>query len=94
MLRTVGTPAFFAPEMCEGRPFSARGADLWALGVCLYIFLFGAHSHPLPRGCIRLHLLYTLHWQTGHHCCLSKPFCCSCGACMHTFKALLSALTG
>lgn len=45
MLRTVGTPAFFTPEMCAGKPFSARGADLWALGVCLYIFVFGAH-HP------------------------------------------------
>lgn len=41
MLRTVGTPAFFTPEMCEGRPYSARQADVWALGVCLYIFVFG-----------------------------------------------------
>ena len=52
MLRTVGTPAFFAPEMCEGRPFSARGADLWALGVCLYIFVFGARVLLLPPGCM------------------------------------------
>ncbi|CAL8468719.1 g8259 [Coccomyxa elongata] len=41
VLRTVGTPAFFTPEMCRGGPFSARAADLWALGVCLYIFVFG-----------------------------------------------------
>lgn len=52
VLRTVGTPAFFTPEMCRGGPFSARAADLWALGVCLYIFVFGAAppllSLPLP----------------------------------------------
>ena len=41
MIRTVGTPAFFSPEMCDGRPYSARAADVWALGICLYIFVFG-----------------------------------------------------
>lgn len=46
VLRTVGTPAFFTPEMCRGGPFSARAADLWALGVCLYIFVFGAALPP------------------------------------------------
>ncbi|CAK0780807.1 hypothetical protein CVIRNUC_005182 [Coccomyxa viridis] len=42
MIRTVGTPAFFSPEMCDGRPYSARSADVWALGISLYIFVFGA----------------------------------------------------
>ena len=41
MIRTVGTPAFFSPEMCDGRPYSARSADVWALGISLYIFVFG-----------------------------------------------------
>ena len=41
MVRTVGTPAFFSPEMCDGRPYSARSADVWALGISLYIFIFG-----------------------------------------------------
>ena len=41
MIRTVGTPAFFSPEMCDGRPYSARSADVWALGISLYIFIFG-----------------------------------------------------
>ena len=44
MIRTVGTPAFFSPEMCDGRPYSARAADVWALGICLYIFVFGKMS--------------------------------------------------
>ena len=39
---SAGTPAFFTPEMCGGRPFSGRAADLWALGVCLYLFVYGA----------------------------------------------------
>jgi serine/threonine protein kinase len=47
-LRTVGTPAFFTPEMCRGGPFSLRAADLWALGVCLYIFVFGTGLPLFP----------------------------------------------
>ena len=51
MIRTVGTPAFFSPEMCDGRPYSARGADVWALGVCLYIFVFGEKALPACARC-------------------------------------------
>ena len=40
--RTAGTPAFMAPEMCGGQAYQGRTADLWALGVCLYMFVFGA----------------------------------------------------
>ena len=39
--RTAGTPAFMAPEMCGGQPYQARLADVWALGVSLYMFVFG-----------------------------------------------------
>lgn len=39
--RTAGTPAFMAPEMCSGEPYHARLADVWALGVCLYMSIFG-----------------------------------------------------
>lgn len=39
--RSAGTPAFMAPEMCTGEPYHARLADVWALGVCLYMFIFG-----------------------------------------------------
>ena len=50
--RTTGTPAFMAPEMCEGESYHARMADVWALGVCLYMFIFGevlvAHE-PRPN---------------------------------------------
>ena len=54
MIRTVGTPAFFSPEMCDGRPYSARSADVWALGISLYIFVFGELfceflPAPIPR---------------------------------------------
>ena len=40
----AGTPAFFMPEMCSGQLFSGRAADRWALGVCLYLFVYGALS--------------------------------------------------
>ena len=40
----AGTPAFFTPEMCSGQLFSGRAADRWALGVCLYLFVYGALS--------------------------------------------------
>ena len=42
---TAGTPAFFAPEMCGddktgSKLYSGRAADLWALGVCLHMWIF------------------------------------------------------
>ena len=39
--RTAGTPAFMAPEMCGGDAYQARIADVWALGISLYMFVFG-----------------------------------------------------
>lgn len=42
---TKGTPAFMAPECLDPRTpitgFDARAADVWALGVTLYCFLYG-----------------------------------------------------
>lgn len=40
-VRTMGTPAFLAPEMCEGQPYHGEVADIWALGICLYMFVYG-----------------------------------------------------
>jgi len=40
--KTEGTWAFWSPEMCEGgKAFSGYAADMWAAGVCLYIFCTG-----------------------------------------------------
>jgi serine/threonine protein kinase len=40
--RTEGTWCFWSPEMCEGsHAFSGYAADMWAAGVCLYIFVTG-----------------------------------------------------
>lgn len=41
--KTEGTYAFWAPEMCQGdgHAFSLYAADMWAAGVCLYIFVTG-----------------------------------------------------
>lgn len=40
--KTEGTYAFWSPEMCQGgKAFSGYAADLWAAGVCLYIFVTG-----------------------------------------------------
>lgn len=43
MTKTEGTWAFWSPEMCDGsgKAFSGYAADLWAAGVCLYIFVTG-----------------------------------------------------
>uniref|UniRef100_A0A7R9V3Y9 Protein kinase domain-containing protein n=1 Tax=Chlamydomonas euryale TaxID=1486919 RepID=A0A7R9V3Y9_9CHLO len=38
---STGTPAFMAPEMCHGKPYNGFCGDMWALGVCLYMFVFG-----------------------------------------------------
>lgn len=39
--RTLGTPAYLAPEVCAGESYRGRQADIWALGVSLYLFIFG-----------------------------------------------------
>ena len=43
LTKTEGTWCFWSPEMCaeEGGAFSGYAADLWAAGVCLYIFVTG-----------------------------------------------------
>jgi serine/threonine protein kinase len=38
---TAGTPAFLSPEACAGENFSGKLADIWALGITLFIFTFG-----------------------------------------------------
>jgi [calcium/calmodulin-dependent protein kinase] kinase len=41
ILRNVqGTPLFFAPEIVQGVPYHGKAADVWALGVTLYIALY------------------------------------------------------
>lgn len=39
--KTLGTPAFLAPEICAGEDYDGFAADIWALGVTLYLFIFG-----------------------------------------------------
>ena len=41
--KTVGTPAFLAPEAVsvDGGEFGGRAVDVWAMGVTLFCFLFG-----------------------------------------------------
>mmetsp|Transcript_18277 Transcript_18277/g.51183 ORF Transcript_18277/g.51183 Transcript_18277/m.51183 type:complete len:586 (+) Transcript_18277:146-1903(+) len=39
--KTTGTPLFHAPEMTTGQRYNAYAADIWALGVTLYVFIFG-----------------------------------------------------
>eukprot|EP00759_Apiculatamorpha_spiralis_P051934 PhF_6_TR5550/c0_g1_i4/m.7920 len=38
---THGTPLFFAPEMLSGESFRGKATDVWALGVTLFIVMFG-----------------------------------------------------
>lgn len=38
---TDGTPAFYSPEQCTGKPYAGKPNDVWAAGVSLYILLYG-----------------------------------------------------
>ncbi|TYZ62949.1 hypothetical protein PybrP1_003329 [[Pythium] brassicae (nom. inval.)] len=39
---TVGTYQFLAPECCAGKPYDPFKVDVWATGMLLYVFLYGA----------------------------------------------------
>ncbi|KAF6252984.1 kinase-like domain-containing protein [Scenedesmus sp. NREL 46B-D3] len=39
--RLSGTPAFTAPELVSGNAADPFAADVWALGVCLFCFIYG-----------------------------------------------------
>jgi serine/threonine protein kinase len=42
MNHTVGTPAFFSPELCRGEAeLHGKASDMWAVGVSLYAMLCG-----------------------------------------------------
>lgn len=53
LAKTVGTPAFYAPELCRtdidiDTPQVDEGIDIWALGVTLYCLIYGRvpfHDH-------------------------------------------------
>ncbi|KAF0719719.1 Aste57867_841 [Aphanomyces stellatus] len=45
---TLGTFQFFAPECCSGEPFDPFLADAWAIGVTVYVFLFGVLPFDAP----------------------------------------------
>src|SRR5579859_7700394 len=49
--KTAGSPAFFAPELCqspsdEKRPLITKAIDVWALGITLHCLLFGRTPYP------------------------------------------------
>jgi serine/threonine protein kinase len=40
---TAGSTLFFAPEVCEGKSYSGKKSDVWALGVTLYFMVFSKY---------------------------------------------------
>ena len=48
--RTIGTPAYLAPEIVAGQPYHGRQADIWALGVTLYVLLTGRMPFKVRGG--------------------------------------------
>ena len=44
----VGTPLYYSPELCEGRPYDAR-TDVWSLGCLAYELATGAPPFSAPN---------------------------------------------
>ncbi|KCV72306.1 CAMKK/CAMKK-META protein kinase [Fonticula alba] len=48
--RSAGSPAFMAPELCGAKAadetFSAKSADIWSMGACVFSFLTGRVPFP------------------------------------------------
>ena len=54
---TEGTRTFWAPEMLDSAPghgFSGYASDIWAVGVCLFVFVFGVPPFKASGGMIAL----------------------------------------
>ena len=48
--KMTGTPAFTAPELVSGNAADPFAADVWALGACLFCFIYG--RLPFQGGCV------------------------------------------
>lgn len=48
--KLTGTPAFTAPELVSGNAADPFAADVWALGACLFCFIYG--RVPFQGGCV------------------------------------------
>lgn len=48
--KLTGTPAFTAPELVSGNAADPFAADVWALGGCLFCFIYG--QVPFQGGCV------------------------------------------
>lgn len=68
---TLGTPAFMAPEMCQVRaqPYKPFPAECWALGVCLYMMVYGSGTWAANRAAAS----YTASFQPREGVCLLNP---------------------
>lgn len=52
--RLSGTPAFTAPELVNGTSSDPFAADVWAMGACLYCFIYGQLPFQVrPRRAMR-----------------------------------------
>lgn len=49
-----GSRAYVSPEILLGLPYDAKKADVWAIGVILYIFVTGVVSSELEKQNVNL----------------------------------------
>jgi serine/threonine protein kinase len=60
LAKTAGSPAFFAPELCQvdsdkPRPAITKAIDVWALGITFFCLLFGREPFPEVHGEMELY---------------------------------------
>jgi serine/threonine protein kinase len=67
-----GSPAYAAPELMTGTPYTGYASDAWAIGICLYLLVTGAYPFWSENRSMMRHAILRetpkIHKHISHEC--------------------------